>query len=104
MSEAAFDELRKLRLISGTKAVHKLGKGPAIITHLERAFVQRLRDAAWTKALNSHFKWLLIESADLDLTPLAEDERFHSIAGDVIAADLDLSGKIVVTRRAPIPP
>jgi len=42
----------------------------------------------------ANFERLLVETADLYLPALPENQRFDAITGDMIPADLDLSGEI----------
>src|SRR5579883_564425 len=94
LGEAALDEFRKLRLIRGAETIDEFRNGAAVVSHGESSVFHRLSCAAGTEAFYGDIERFLVEMADLDLAALAEDECFDAIAGDVIAADLDLSGKI----------
>ena len=98
---AAIDEGRGLRLVRGAKAIDELRRARPRLSAREHTPRYRLRLAAPPIGLHHDLIRILREAADLNLTPIAEDNRLRAIPGHVIARHLHLREQ--VTRQAQSP-
>lgn len=86
-----------------TETVDEFGQRLAVVAHGEHLVRDGLDGMAFGVGFNGDLKGTLVEAANVDLAFLAEDDGLNAIAGDVIAADLDLGNGVfepAMYRRA----
>src|SRR4051812_4453447 len=92
----AFNKTSELRLVGSAEAIDEFGQRPAIIAHLEAPVSERFCLSSPAVCFDQNVEGLLIEAAYVNLPFLPEHHRFDTVAGDVIAADLDLPDHIAI--------
>src|SRR5260370_1329955 len=93
---AALDERRDFGFVRWSETVDKLRQRPPVVAHGERAAGQRFGAAAAPVSLHHYLEGLLLEAADVNLSLFTENHRFHAVAGDVVAAHLNLRGHLAI--------
>src|SRR3982751_1625594 len=93
---AALDEGGQLGFISRSKTVDELRQLPAIVPHRKSSVRQWFCATASAISLHHHFKRLLLEMTNVNLTLFAKNNSLDAVTGDVITADLDLGDQIAL--------